>query len=158
VNLWRLTPEAIQSGGIQSTTRYRKLQNQKKAMNAANRASQRQSTGSKGNHTTKVVKSCSINSPHGERNDAYHHQIMAQEYGPTNLPSMQQYMQRPMGTIAGCTTMLPDTDTVFLDSPTPTFAMGNGLPGWYPTDSGSNRVHDQPDYMIDHPDQFNHER
>ncbi|KAJ5131008.1 Winged helix-turn-helix transcription repressor DNA-binding [Penicillium bovifimosum] len=155
VNLWRLTPEAIRKGCIESTTRYRKLQNQRKAQYAANRAPQRQSTG-KGNHTMKVVKSRSANSPHGERNDAFHQQIMTEEYGPTSLPSMQQYMQRPMGTVVGCTSMVPDTNAVFLDPPAPTFAMGNGLPGWYPTESGSNRVQDQPEYMIH--GQYNHER
>ncbi|KAJ5551523.1 Winged helix-turn-helix transcription repressor DNA-binding [Penicillium sp. DV-2018c] len=135
VSLWRLTPEAIQSGGIQSTTRYRKLQNQKKTTHTA-LAPQHRSTGSKGNRATRVTKSRSANSPPGNRNHAYHQQDMTQDYGPTSLPSVQQYMQCPMGTIVGCTSMVPNTNAVFLDPSAPSFPMGNGLPGWYPTGSG----------------------
>lgn len=150
INFWRLTPEALQSGGIQSTTRYRKLQNQRKAMNSGSRALQRQPSGSKGSHPNKVVKSRGTNSPHGERSEGYHHQqtagvdpITGHPYGPTSLPGMQQYLQRPMGAVVGCTTMLPDGDTVFLDAADhgSSFAMGNGH-GWFGTESGPNRVHD----------------
>ncbi|KAJ5121128.1 Winged helix-turn-helix transcription repressor DNA-binding [Penicillium bovifimosum] len=81
--IWQRAPE--------SWWAYRKLQNQRKTQYAANRAPQRQSTG-KGNHTMKVLKPRSANSPHGERNDAHHQQIMTHEYGPTSRPSIQQYM------------------------------------------------------------------
>lgn len=147
VNFWRLTPEAIQSGCIQSTTRYRKLQSQRRALNSG-RALQRQPSMSRGSHT-RVVKPRPTHSLHGENMEPYHQPQMAganpiigHHYVPSGLPSMQ-YMQRPTGAIVGCTTMLPPSDPVFLDTADqgPTFTMGNGH-GWYATDASLNRVHD----------------
>ncbi|KAK4863627.1 hypothetical protein LT330_002405 [Penicillium expansum] len=150
VNFWKLTPEAIHSGGIQSTTRYRKLQHQKKGMNSGYRGSTRQQSESKGVHLMKVVKSRSTNSPHNERAEAYHQQQMigmnpslGHEYSPTSLPAMQRYMQHPMGPVVGCTPMIPGNDTVFTDTaePVPVFDVGHNH-DWYAPESGPNRVHD----------------
>ncbi|KAJ6138095.1 hypothetical protein N7471_004581 [Penicillium samsonianum] len=150
VNFWRLTPEAIHSGGIQSTTRYRKLQHQKKGMNSGHRGATRQPSESKGVHATKVVKSRSTNSPQSERAEAYHPQqiismnpSLGHEYGPTSLPAMQRYMQHPMGPVVGCTPMIPDSNTLFIDTaePGPAFDVGHNH-DWYAPESGSNRVHD----------------
>ncbi|KAJ5774288.1 hypothetical protein N7457_009184 [Penicillium paradoxum] len=141
VNFWRLTPEAIRNGHIQSTTRYRKLQNQRKAMNSRSRTPQSQPSGAKGGHATRVVKPRHTNSLHSDRTDAHHQQQMTglnpaiDHFGSMGLPSMYQYLQRPMGDIVGCT-MLPPGDT-FLDAADqrPTFAMGNGEE-WYARGAG----------------------
>ncbi|CAG8888486.1 unnamed protein product [Penicillium egyptiacum] len=149
VNFWRLTPEAIHSGGIQSTTRYRKLQHQKRGTNSGHRGPTRQPSESKGVHATKVVKSRSTNSPHSERAEAYHHQHMismnpslGHEYGPASLPAMQRYMQHPTGPVVGCTPMIPGNNTLFVDTePGPAFDGGHNH-DWYAPESGSNRVQD----------------
>ncbi|KGO71900.1 Winged helix-turn-helix transcription repressor DNA-binding [Penicillium italicum] len=150
VNFWKLTPEAIHSGGIQSTTRYRKLQHQKKGMNSGHRGSTRKQSESKGVHATKVVKSRTTNSPQNERAEAFYQQRMismnpslGHEYGPTSLPAMQRYMQHPMGPVVGCTPMIPGNNTVFTDTaePGPAFDMGQSH-DWYAPESGPNRVHD----------------
>lgn len=151
VNFWRLTPEAIHSGGIQSTTRYRKLQHQKKAMNFGHRGPTRQPSESKGVHATKVVKSRSTNSPHSERAEAYHHHhqhmistnpSLGHEYGPTSVPAMQSYMQHPTGPVVGCTPMVPG-NTLFVDSVEsgPAFDVGHNH-DWYVPESVSNMVQD----------------
>lgn len=53
MNYWRLTPEAMKNG-IQSTTRYRKLANQKKALSSEPPTPQRQRSGAKGGKAGKV--------------------------------------------------------------------------------------------------------
>ncbi|KAJ5163268.1 Winged helix-turn-helix transcription repressor DNA-binding [Penicillium coprophilum] len=132
VNFWRLTPEAIHSGGIQSTTRYRKLQHQKKGMGSGHRGPTHQPSQYKGVHATKVVKSRSTNSPRSERAEAYHQQIpdtnpsLGHEYGPASLPVMQRYMQHPMGPVVGCTPMIPGNNTVFIDTTEPVSAFDVG--------------------------------
>ncbi|KAJ5208596.1 hypothetical protein N7449_002975 [Penicillium cf. viridicatum] len=150
VNFWRLTPEAIRSGGIQSTTRYRKLQHQKKGMNSGHRGVTRQQPESKGVHATKVVKSRSANSPHNERAEAYHQRqkintnpSLGHEYGPASLPAMQTYMEHPIGPVVGCTPMIPGSNTVFIDTMEqgPAFDVGHNH-DWYTPESGFNRVHD----------------
>ncbi|KAJ5514437.1 Winged helix-turn-helix transcription repressor DNA-binding [Penicillium fimorum] len=148
VNFWRLTPEAIHSGGIQSTTRYRKLQHQKKAIGSGHRGPTRQPSESKGVHATKVVKSRNTNSPHSERAEAYQHipntnPSMRHEYGPTSLSPMQRYIQHPMGPVIGCTPMMPGNNTVFINTAEPgsSFDVGQS-DDWYAPESGSNRAHD----------------
>ncbi|KAI2713339.1 transcriptional regulator family: Forkhead [Penicillium roqueforti] len=122
VNFWRLTPEAINSGGIQSTTRYRKLQHQKKGVSSSQRGPTRQPSESKGVHTTKVVKSRNKASAHGERAEAHPQEMtstnpsLGSEYGPTSLPAMQRYMHHPMGLVVGCTPMTPGNDALFIDT------------------------------------------
>ncbi|KAF7520735.1 hypothetical protein PCG10_008956 [Penicillium crustosum] len=149
VSFWRLTPEAIRSGGIQSTTRYRKLQHQKKGVSSGHRGATRQQSESKGVHATKVVKSRSASSPHNERTEAYHRRQVigtnpsfGHEYGPTSLPAMQRYMQHPIGPVVGCTSMIPGNNTIFMDTmePGPAFDAGH-THDWYTTESGFNRVH-----------------
>ncbi|KAJ5960091.1 uncharacterized protein N7479_007241 [Penicillium vulpinum] len=148
VNFWRLTPETIHSGGIQSTTRYRKLQHQKKATNSGHRGSTRQPSESKRVHATKVVKSHGTNSTHSE-NEAHQQQTtsnnpsMGHEYGNASFPMTQTYMQHPMGPVIGCTPMLPGNNTVFSDTAEPgsAFDVGHNH-DWYAPESGSNRVHD----------------
>ncbi|KAJ5694523.1 hypothetical protein N7536_004935 [Penicillium majusculum] len=150
VNFWRLTPEAIRSGGIQSTTRYRKLQHLKKGVNSGHRGATRQQSESKGAHATRIIKSRSANSPHNERTEAYHRRQMidtnpslGHEYGPTSLPAMQRYMQHPIGPVVGCTPVVPGNNTIFMDTmePGPTFDVGHNH-DWYNPESGFNRVHD----------------
>ncbi|KOS39259.1 hypothetical protein ACN38_g9917 [Penicillium nordicum] len=150
VNFWRLTPETIRSGSIQSTTRYRKLQHHKKPLYSGHRGATRQQPEFKGVHAMKVVKSRSANSLQNDRAEAYHRQQMMDtnpslehEYGPTSLPAMQRYMQHPVGPVVGCTPMIPGNNTVFLDTmePGPAFDVGHNH-DWYTPESGFNRVHD----------------
>ncbi|PLB33115.1 forkhead box transcription factor [Aspergillus candidus] len=54
VNYWRLTEEAF-ANGIQSTTRYRKQANYKKALGSDPPAPQRQRSGAKGGKATKIT-------------------------------------------------------------------------------------------------------
>ena len=151
MNFWRLTPEAIHSGGIQSTTRYRKLQHQKKGMNFGHRGPARQPLDSKGVHATKVVKSRNTHSPHSEHAETYHHHhqhmistnpSLEHEYGPTSLPTMQSYMHHPTRLVVGCTPMIPG-NTLFVDSAEsgPAFDVGHSH-DWYVPESGSNRIQD----------------
>ncbi|CAI7581835.1 unnamed protein product [Penicillium glandicola] len=148
VNFWRLTPEAIHSGGIQSTTRYRKLQHHKKAISLGHRGPARQPSEPKGVHATKGFKSRGTNSPHTERAEGYHQQIsnnpsLGPDYGPTSLPAMQRYMQHPIGPIVGCSPMIPGNNTVFVDTAEPGLAFDVGRShDWYVLESGSNGVHD----------------
>ncbi|KAJ5430075.1 Winged helix-turn-helix transcription repressor DNA-binding [Penicillium cf. griseofulvum] len=131
VNFWRLTPEAIHSGGIQSTTRYRKLQHQKES----------HGFGPPWTHTT--------NSPHSERAEAYHQQEvpntnpnLGHEYDPMSFPVMQRYMQHPMGSVVGCTP-LQGNNTVFVDTAGPGSAFDVGHShDWYGPGSGFNRAQD----------------
>ncbi|KAJ9230715.1 transcriptional regulator family: Forkhead [Paecilomyces variotii] len=54
VNYWRLTEEAIRSGRVESTTRYRKQGNHKKSMKSDHPAPQRQRSGARGGRAAKI--------------------------------------------------------------------------------------------------------
>ncbi|KAL2004263.1 hypothetical protein VTN02DRAFT_4778 [Thermoascus thermophilus] len=69
VNFWRLTDEAI-AKGVQSTTRYRKQGNHRKAVKSENPAPQRQRSGAKGGRAAKVaarIRRANHDEPQSER-------------------------------------------------------------------------------------------
>ncbi|KAJ5340976.1 transcriptional regulator family: Forkhead [Penicillium brevicompactum] len=148
VNFWRLTPAAIQDGGIQSTTRYRKG-----SAKGTGRNSQREPTGSDGGHPPKKVKtSHAVN--HSSSHISHiphisHIQQYPQGYLPTELPPMAFLphtfpsglppVNHPMprfglGPVSGCTAQFPGNNGVVLDYPEmgpdygPTYPIG---PTWY---------------------------
>jgi len=147
INFWRLTPEAIEEGTIQSTTRYRRG-----SRKGTGRVSRRESSGSQEGHTSKKAKTSNTKaSPQAQHfeNDYVPMEFSSMGYVhhpiPSGLPNLDNAMSAMprfgMGSVSGCTTQFPENNGAFVNGPeiepdfAPTFAMGHG---WYAPSSGPN--------------------
>jgi hypothetical protein len=137
VNFWRLTPEAIRHGHVQSTTRYRKQASARKALGANARAAQRQRTETKGVNGTpaKMMKTRHPNTGHDEPSEIYQPQqmtlppypmdghfshpdphMMPSYVPPALAPPIDNALQRyGMESAIGCTDLSPTNNGSFYE-------------------------------------------
>jgi hypothetical protein len=136
VNFWRLTPEAIRQGRVQSTTRYRKQASARKALDANARAAQRQRTETGGGNPSKAVTTRHSITGHEEPNEIYHGplmglpsypmdghyphpdpQMMPPYMPPPFAPPIDKALQRyGMDTVIGCASLPPTNNEPFYES------------------------------------------
>ncbi|KAL5361952.1 hypothetical protein BJX96DRAFT_176703 [Aspergillus floccosus] len=91
VNFWRLTDEAVEKG-IQSTTRYRKQANYKKALGSEPPAPQRQRSGAKGGKAAKSTAKFRGNMSHDElRKERYRQRLSCQRRLPKDVYGQYRY-------------------------------------------------------------------
>jgi hypothetical protein len=152
INFWRLTPEAIKNGTIQSTTRYRRG-----SRKGAGRVTRRDSSVSQEGHAAKKAKIANTTKANPQiqhfENDylpmdfssvAYMHNSITSGHPNLNhatptMPSIPAMPRYGMDSVSGCTAQFPDNNGVFVGGGeigsdfTPTFAMGHG---WYGPSSG----------------------
>ncbi|KAJ5294420.1 hypothetical protein N7508_009241 [Penicillium antarcticum] len=164
VNFWRLTPEAIRHGQVQSTTRYRKQASARKVLGANARAVQRQRTEIKGGNSLKAVKTRHPNTSCDEPNEIYHRQpmilsscpvddhyprpdpqMMPHYISPALAPPIDNALQRyGMDSVIGCTNLPPAHNGSFYDSMRATLDNESFAPrpaahaGWYASPSDHN--------------------
>ncbi|CAG7931350.1 unnamed protein product [Penicillium olsonii] len=138
INFWRLTPEAIQEGGIQSTTRYRKG-----STKGTGRGSQREPT-EPNEHPSKKVMMGNASNHANSRVEIYGQDYVSSELPPmgympqsfaSNHPPVNHLVPRfSMGPVTGCTAQFPGNNSVFIEGPEmgpdygSTYAIGQG---WY---------------------------
>ncbi|OGE58197.1 hypothetical protein PENARI_c001G00405 [Penicillium arizonense] len=136
VNFWRLTPEAIRHGHVQSTTRYRKQASARKALGANARAAQRQRTETKGGNPSEMAKARHPNAGHDEPNEIYRPpqmtlppypmdghfshpdpRVMPSYVPPALAPPIDNALQRyGMESVIGCTNLSPTNNGSFYET------------------------------------------
>lgn len=143
VNFWRLTPEAIRTGAVQSTTRYRKG-----SPKGAGRVAQRGPQPLEG-HASKKMKTSHVPIQSSQQPDLYQYDHFPTELPlmdhshapyPSGLPSDSSCMLGfGMGPVSGVT-FLSESHRVFVDSPEagPDFTTPYNM-GWYPPPGPNDR-------------------